>query len=407
MSQTLAIFVDQYRALKARKMFWIVLGISVLVVAAFAAVGIDGRGLTLLGYSTNIGTTSTQQTTEAEFYKGLFSTLLVDWWLAWLAALLALISTAGIFPTFISSGAIDLTLSKPIGRVRLFLTQYAAGLLFVTLQVGVFCVASFFVLGFRAGVWEGWLFLAIPLVVCFFSFLFCVCVLFGVLTRSTVAAILLTLLFWFALYIVNVADAGLIMGKTQTRYESARVTWQLEAVRRQMRISAGQAQTQPAADGAVASTGADQGGQRHKRLSEEERQLQERLDSLAIRAASLEAWSNGIYTAKTFLPKTGETTALLQRVMSEKTGAAQAQSPRAEAPRAESAHAGGPERQAPTQGTDAGYNQDAAAHPGQDMAQDTAREISSRSVTWVLGTSLLFEAAVLALACFIFCRRDY
>ena len=37
----------------------------------------------------------------------------------------------------------------------------------------------------------------IPLVVCSYSYLFCVCVLVGVMTRSTIAAILLTLLFWF------------------------------------------------------------------------------------------------------------------------------------------------------------------------------------------------------------------
>ena len=34
---------------------------------------------------------------------------------------------------------------------------------------------------------------AVPLVVCFFSYLFSVCVLLGVWTRSTVAAILLTI----------------------------------------------------------------------------------------------------------------------------------------------------------------------------------------------------------------------
>jgi hypothetical protein len=46
-------------------------------------------------------------------------------------------------------------------------------------------------------------FLAIPIVMCFFSYLFAVAVLLGVLTRSTIATLLLTILFWamaFAVY---------------------------------------------------------------------------------------------------------------------------------------------------------------------------------------------------------------
>jgi len=39
--------------------------------------------------------------------------------------------------------------------------------------------------------------------------------------------------------------------------------------------------------------------------------------------------------------------------------------------------------------------------------EEMARVISHRSVAWVLGTSLAFEAVVLAAAAWIFCRRDY
>ncbi len=46
-----------------------------------------------------------------------------------------------------------------------------------------------------------------------------------------------------------------------------------------------------------------------------------------------------------------------------------------------------------------------------DSRMDAAKEIHetllTRPVWWVVGTSLLFEAAVLALAGWIFCRRDY
>ena len=39
--------------------------------------------------------------------------------------------------------------------------------------------------------------------------------------------------------------------------------------------------------------------------------------------------------------------------------------------------------------------------------QDFIDIVRSRSIAWVVGTSLGFEAVVLCFAAFIFCRRDY
>ena len=47
MTQTAAIFHDAYRSLNAKKMFWIVLVLSGLVVAAFACVGINKQGFNI------------------------------------------------------------------------------------------------------------------------------------------------------------------------------------------------------------------------------------------------------------------------------------------------------------------------------------------------------------------------
>ena len=69
MSQTLAIFVDQYRALKARKMFWIVLALSGLVVAMFGAVGINDSGLTLFGASIGLEKVGARHMSPTYFYK--------------------------------------------------------------------------------------------------------------------------------------------------------------------------------------------------------------------------------------------------------------------------------------------------------------------------------------------------
>src|SRR5262249_7835734 len=147
----------------------------------------------------------------------------VGFWFTWLASLLALISTAGIFPDFLASGSIDLFLAKPLSRLRLFFTKYMAGLLFVLLQVTLFTILCFFILGFRAGVWEPGLFLAIPLILLFFSYLFCICVLLGTLTRSTIAALMITLLVWFGIWAVDRVDVTIQSQRAMASVQQAEV----------------------------------------------------------------------------------------------------------------------------------------------------------------------------------------
>ena len=188
MTQTIAIFVDAYRNLNAKKMFWVVLAISLLMSGAFALVGINEDGIKVCVWQFDSDFLNTGIISAALFYKIVFVTLGIGVWLTWLATILALVSTSGIFPDLINSRSVDLLVAKPISRLRLFVLQYAAGMLFVTLQVSIFTLICFLVIGFRGGAWEPGLFMAIPLVVVFFSYLFSVCVFLGVLTRSTMAA---------------------------------------------------------------------------------------------------------------------------------------------------------------------------------------------------------------------------
>ena len=179
MTQTIALLIDAYRDLNARKLFWFTMILSRLVVACMAAVGTGEKGLKILVWELGIPMINNELISEDLFYKSVFSGLGISTWLTWAATILALISTANIFPELISSGSIELLLSRLIGRLRLFLTKYFTGLLFVALQVLVFATSSFLVIGPRGGVWEPGLFVAVPLVVTFFSYLFCICVLIG------------------------------------------------------------------------------------------------------------------------------------------------------------------------------------------------------------------------------------
>ena len=92
MTQTLAIFLDAYRELNARKLFWITLILSGVVVLAFAMIGINEKGLRLIVWDVTFPLNTTIMSREV-FYKTLFVNLGIAFWLAWLATILALVST--------------------------------------------------------------------------------------------------------------------------------------------------------------------------------------------------------------------------------------------------------------------------------------------------------------------------
>jgi len=233
MTQTLAILIDAYRELNSRRLFWITLVLSGLVVAIFALLGIDETGISLAGWHFEMFFNTSVISREV-FYKTAFVQFGIGIWLSWIATILALVSTAGMVPDLISSGSVELVLSKPIGRVRLFLTKYAAALLFVTLQVTLFSLASFLVLGLRAGAWEPSLFLAIPIMVAFFSYLFSICAFLGMVTRSTMAALLLTLLAWFAIFLIHSGEAGVMMFKLMAEQQVERTKQSLKQTERRI-----------------------------------------------------------------------------------------------------------------------------------------------------------------------------
>jgi ABC-type transport system involved in multi-copper enzyme maturation permease subunit len=355
MTQTAAIFLEAYRSLNSKKLFWLVLILSALVVVAFACVGINERGMKILIWQIDNHMLNSEQIPVDQFYKGMFVQIGIGIWLAWLATILALISTAGIFPDLMTSGSIDLFVSKPISRLRLFLTEYLAGLLFAALQVTIFTTACFLVIGLRGGVWEPGLFLAIPLVVCLFSYLFSVCVFLGVVTRSTVAALLLAMLFWFGVWTIGTAERTLLMFKTMQQH-GAMTAVHVERDRGTPKAgkSPGRHESAPPTD-ASPTTAAD----------------------ASTGSRALEVAHDIIYGIKTVLPKTTDTIELLQRSLIEI----------------------------------ARLPQQPADNPEARAAQAAQKELIDilygRSIAWVIGTSLGFEAVVLGFAAIIFCRRDY
>lgn len=392
LTQTWALFVDAYRELNGKKLFWITLALSIIVVCAFAFVTINDRGFSVFGAQIDNVGFSTRVIPEATFYKFVFTSIAIPWWLGIIATVLALISVCSVFPDFVSGGSIDLYLSKPMSRIRLFLTKYITSLLFVGLQVFVFSLASFLLIGIKSGSWEFGIFLAVPLVTLFFSYLFCVCVLLGIVTRSALASLLVTILFWLGVFSVNASEAALLL------FKSAKI----EQVQEQKQIVARfegiiQANDQLTPDKPSVNNAWQQ------QLSNARTTLAE----VESDASKLTWWHNLVWRVKAPLPKTGETVDLMSRWLVDEEPLMQASRESQEDERRRRA-----ERRARNNIPSPATRPDQASRAQFDpedvnVAQRMRQEINARTAAWIIGSSLGFEAVVLGIAAWIFCRRDF
>lgn len=370
-TQTLALFVDAYRELNARKLFWIVLVLSSVIALAMAAMGINEKGLTVLWWEIPIPVFTTTVIARDTFYKMVFIAIGFKLWLTWAATILALVSTAGIMPDFISGGAIELALSKPIGRLRLFLTKYLTGLLFVGLQVSVFSVLAFLVIGLRSGAWLPQIFIAIPLVTLFFSYLFSITTLVGLMTRSTIPSLLATIIIWLLIFLVHLSETGIILQlKIAKEFSVAGRVSQIAATEKDIADLESRGETT-----SLERRQKDLAWQRD-RLADEERQQ-----------VTLQRLHAIFFAVKSVLPKTSETMELLSRRLISGTELEQF-----------TQQAQPPGR--PSGGTDVDMGDPA-------VGKEVQRIVNTRPVSWVIGTSLLFEAVLVGASAWIFCRRDF
>jgi ABC-type transport system involved in multi-copper enzyme maturation permease subunit len=197
------LLIDSLRLLRARALFWITLVISALAAVIYLSIGFTPTGFSMLFGLAEIENPVLRAGTPAAelFYLGLFSKFIVGLWLSWVAIGLAIISCAPVFPDFMAEGSIGIPLSKPVSRLKLFLYKYIGSLMFVVLQVGLFCAIVFIAVRWRVGTWNPSVFWAVPLVTLVFSYLYSVVVLVAVKTRSVLPAILAGILIWFASWV--------------------------------------------------------------------------------------------------------------------------------------------------------------------------------------------------------------
>jgi hypothetical protein len=375
MTAVIAMFVDAYRQLNTRKLFWITLGLSAVVVIFYASIGFSETGMFMLfGLSETESPVLREGSPAARMlYRGIFSSFIVGIWLAWAAVILALISTTTIFPDFVAEGSVELVLSKPITRLWLFVVKYLTSLLFVTAQVTLFCVGVFFCLAWRLGEWNWIIFAAIPLITLMYSYIYSINVLVGVLTRSALAALLLCIVFWFTIFSINLSHGILTQFHTEHTVSLEHAEADVEGTEQELRdIKAKNPDANPSAI--------------ETRLEME----RSRRDAASEVVAKLDPWHTGSHIVVTVLPKTSQTVGLLDRWLTEESDVNLIDILSGNVAL-----------------DDSGQAQPRKNNQQREVEVRLLEEERSRGLGWILGTSLIFEAIVLGLAAFFFVRRDY
>jgi len=385
--QTLALLHDSWRLLLSRKLFWITFAINLLVVALYASIGFTEQGVSILfgAYEIEDPRFRLGAPLAEALYRGIFSDFIVTTWLAWIATGLALVSTTSIFPDFLADGAIDLVVSKPIGRAKVFLVKYLGALLFVLLQVSVFCLGAFLAYGWRLGEWNWAVFLAIPLVTLFYSYLYGFNVLMAMITRSSIAALIFTALFWLCLFFVQSGEGLFNRIATDQEVQLSRVEERL--ARREAVLA------KLAAEGKTSENSNE-----FERVRGQVEADGKSAAELRETATSTREWHGLFLSVMTVLPKNQETIGLVGRAL---TGD--------DEPTMTDVFFAGPrDGLPPPPPPDAEPDR---RRERRDVAQATAEKIEadydSRSIAWIIGTSLLFEAALIGAAMVLFIRRDF
>jgi ABC-type transport system involved in multi-copper enzyme maturation permease subunit len=181
-------------------------------IGAIEAIAINADGNDLQRYRVTLsGTSGTHRiwATETSF---LFGAVPLNWILSdtplafrlykvaklfisfgsWVAVLLGIIVTAFFIPNMLRKGTVDLLLVKPISRGLLLLYKYLGGLSFMFLITAYAIGGIWLALGLRSGFWANGALLLIFSLTFFFAILYAVSTLVGVVTRSVVMSILVT-----------------------------------------------------------------------------------------------------------------------------------------------------------------------------------------------------------------------
>lgn len=226
------LLVDTFRQAAASKIFWVIVTLTALCVLFCLGVSVESGLSEPLPGDTELYTRDNRPVTATVRPEGAISIFFgllrvphargvedaVRFLQVWMTALvagafgfvMALVWTSGFVPEFLQPHNASVLLAKPAPRWLLLVGKYLGVVVFVALMIGVFFVGTWCALGVRTDVWSPEYLLAAPLFIVSFAAIYGFTVLLAVVTRSTVACIFGSIVFWLCSWGMNLGRHFLI-----------------------------------------------------------------------------------------------------------------------------------------------------------------------------------------------------
>lgn len=187
---TAALIRDTFREALARKIFWGLFGLSLVMILFFLflmKIDIVEGGVATVSL---FGGTSNRSLDVDRVVRGVYggiATFLYTWGL-----FLAVFASAGLVPSVLEPGRIELLVSKPVSRAHILLGRYAGNVLVVSCNVAFLVLGIWTILGVKTGIWSPMFLVSIATTIFTFAVLLTVVVLVGVLFESAALATMVT-----------------------------------------------------------------------------------------------------------------------------------------------------------------------------------------------------------------------
>ena len=188
------LILDSFRESFSRKIFWGFAGCSSVVILFFlVGLNIDVvegslASISLLGLSVNEG-----RTIPAEaVVDGMLGTIVA--FLFSIGLFLAIFAAAGLVPTVLEAGRIELLLSKPVSRLQLLLGNFAGAVSVIAVNLIYLVAGVWLVLGVKTGIWKPMFLLSALLALLAFAVMLSIVQFVAVLTQSAVLAAMMAYL---------------------------------------------------------------------------------------------------------------------------------------------------------------------------------------------------------------------
>ena len=152
---TRALIRDTFREAFARKIFWGLFGLSIVMILFFLfilKIDIVEGGIataSLFGTTPNRRMIGVDVDRIVRGVYGGIATFLYTW-----GMFLAVFASAGLIPSVLEPGRIELLVSKPVSRTHILLGRYAGNVLVVSCNIIFLVLGIWTILGVKTHIWS-------------------------------------------------------------------------------------------------------------------------------------------------------------------------------------------------------------------------------------------------------------